>query len=66
METGYANPVAALDETRAELRVVARKLAACERALEGHGVYLGITDPVREEDRELLFEPARYHVWRRP
>lgn len=32
-----------------ELRAVSRKLSSCEQALEGHGAYLGIRDPVRKE-----------------
>lgn len=31
-----------------ELRAVSRKLSSCEQALEGHGAYLGIRDPVRK------------------
>lgn len=42
-----ANPDALVAETRAELRAVSKKLSSCEAALEGHGAYLGIRDPVR-------------------
>ncbi|CAN0550826.1 unnamed protein product, partial [Ectocarpus sp. 12 AP-2014] len=41
-----ADPASDLSETRMELRAVSRKLSSCEQALEGHGAYLGISDPV--------------------
>ena len=48
-----------MEEARMELRQLSFKISKCEIALESHGSYLGITDPVRkgETDRQTAVEP---------
>ena len=41
-----------LEETRTQLSQLSIKISKCEIALESHGSYLGITDPVRESAKQ--------------